>query len=71
LPARKNPGDPFHVLASLNIFADMNENDYLELAWRTSDLNANITGYVAGTSPTRPAVPSVITTLSFVSAPLR
>jgi hypothetical protein len=71
LSARKGPGDPFHVLVSLNIFADMKEGDYLELVWRTSDVNAGILGYVAGTSPTRPAIPSVITTLSFVSAPLR
>ena len=71
LAERKGPSDPFHCLAALNIFADMKEGDYLELVWCTSNTSANITGYVAGTSPTRPAVPSVITTLSFVSAPLR
>lgn len=71
LPARKGTSDPFHILAALNIFADMKEGDYLELVWCTSNTSANITGYVAGTSPTRPAIPSVITTLSFVSAPLR
>jgi hypothetical protein len=71
LHARKNPGDPFHVLAALNIFADMKEGDYLELVWWTSNTTMSLTGYAAGTSPTRPAIPSVITTLSFVSAPLR
>jgi hypothetical protein len=71
LPARKNPGDPFHILASLNIFADMKQDDYLELVWSTTSTTINLTGYAAGTSPTRPAIPSVITTLSFVSAPLR
>lgn len=71
LPARKNPGDPFHCVAALNIFADMKENDYLELVWCTGSTDVSITGYAAGTSPTRPAIPSVITTLSFVSAPLR
>lgn len=71
LPARKNPGDPFHILAALNIFADMKENDYLELVWHTANISLSLTGYAAGTSPTRPAIPSVITTLSFVSAPLR
>lgn len=71
LSARKNPGDPFHVLAALNIFVDMKEGDYLELVWWTSNTTMSLTGYAAGTSPTRPAIPSVITTLSFVSAPLR
>jgi len=71
LPARKNPGDPFHILATLNIFADMKEGDYLELVWATTSTTLSLTGYAAGTAPTRPAIPSVITTLSFVSAPLR
>ena len=71
LSARKNPGNPFHILASLNIFADMKQDDYLELVWSTTSTTVSLVGYVAGTSPTRPAIPSVITTLSFVSAPLR
>jgi hypothetical protein len=71
LPARKGAGNPFHTLYSLNFFADMKEGDYLELAWRTDSVDASIVAYAAGTSPTRPAIPSVITTLSFVSAPLR
>ena len=68
MAARKNPSDPFHVIAALNLFIDLQANDYIELVWCTTNIAANIKGYVAGTSPTRPAIPSVITTMTFVSA---
>jgi len=68
LPARKNPGDPFHVIGALNYFIELQATDYVELIWCTSDVGAGLAAYVAGTSPTRPAVPSVIATMSFVSA---
>jgi hypothetical protein len=46
----------------------MQANDYVELVWRTSNVGANIINYAAGTSPTRPSIPSVIATMTFVSA---
>jgi len=68
LAARKNPGDPFHVIAGLNLIVDLQVNQYVELVWRTSDVGAGIAAYTAGTSPTRPAIPSIILTMTFVSA---
>lgn len=68
LAARKNPGDPFHVIGALNIFVELQASDYIELVWCTGDVGAGLVAYTAGTSPTRPAIPSIITTLSFVSA---
>jgi len=68
LPARKNPGDPFHVIAALNILVDLQADQYVELVWCTGDVGADIKAYAAGTSPTRPAIPSVIATMTFVSA---
>ena len=68
LPARKNPSDPFHVVAALNILVDLQANEYVELVWCTGDVGAGIKAYTAGTSPTRPAIPSVIATMTFVSA---
>ena len=68
LPARKNPGDPFHVIATVNLLIDLQATQYVELVWCTGDVGARIAAYVAGTLPTRPAVPSVITTVTFVSA---
>ena len=67
MPPRKSSGDPSHVIASLNFFVNLAANDYVEIMWRTSDVGVSIEHYAASSSPTRPAVPSVIATLSFVS----
>lgn len=64
---RKGAGDPFHTIAAMNFFVSMNANDYVEIMWRTTDVGVSIEQYAAGTSPTRPSVPSAIVTLSFVS----
>ena len=64
---RKGAGDPFHTIGALNFFVSLAANDYLQIMWRPSDVGVSIEHYVAGSSPTRPAVPSVIATLSFVS----
>ena len=67
LPPRKSSGDPSHLIAAMNFFASMNSTDYLEIMWRVSDVGVSIEHYAAGTSPTRPATPSAIVTMSFVS----
>ena len=67
LPPRKSSGDPSHMIAALNFFVDMAENDYIEIMWRPSDIGVNIEHFGTSTTPTRPAVPSVIATMSFVS----
>jgi hypothetical protein len=67
LGPRKSSGDPFHVIGALNFFVSLAATDYLQIMWRPSDVGVSIEHYAAGTSPTRPAVPSVIATLSFVS----
>lgn len=64
---RKGVGDPFHIIAAMNFFLSLNANDYVEIMWRPTDVGVSIEQYPAGTSPTRPAVPSAIVTLSFVS----
>ena len=67
LPPRKSSGDPSHIIAAMNFFVSMNSTDYLEIMWRVSDVGVSIEQYAAGTSPTRPATPSAIVTMSFVS----
>jgi hypothetical protein len=67
MPPRKSSGDPSHVIASLNFFVSLAANDYVEIMWRTSDVGVSLEHYAASSTPTRPAVPSVIATLSFVS----
>lgn len=68
LSAHKNPGDPYHVIGSLNYVDSFLENDYVQLYWKTSNTSAYIEAYTAPSSPTRPAIPSVILTATFVSA---
>jgi hypothetical protein len=57
-----------HLIASLNLFLSLETGDYVELYWRTNDLGVRIEHIPAAASPTRPATPSVITTMSFVSS---
>ena len=64
---RKGAGDPYHIIAAMNFFVSLNATDYVEIMWRTTDTGVSIEQYAAGTSPTRPAVPSAIVTMSFVS----
>jgi hypothetical protein len=66
-PPRKSAGDPSHIIASLNFFVEMAANDYIEIMWRTENTGVSIEHFGTSTSPTRPAVPSAIVTMSFVS----
>ena len=64
---RKGVGDPYHTIAAMNFFVSLNATNYVEIMWRPTDTGVSIEQYAAGTSPTRPAVPSAIVTMSFVS----
>jgi hypothetical protein len=68
LAPRKSAGDPFHLIMALNYFVSLNATDYVEIVWRTTDTGVYIEHYPVSASPTRPAIPSAIATLSFVSA---
>ena len=50
------------IVAAWNYMLDLNANDYVELMWRTSDTRLELIADPAGTSPTRPAIPSIIVT---------
>jgi hypothetical protein len=65
-PARKSTGDSSHMIAALNFFVDMAANDYVEIMWRTENTGVSIEHFDTSTSPTRPAVPSVIATMNLV-----
>ena len=67
LAPRKSAGDPFHIIGAMNFFVDMAENDYIEIMWRPTNTGLSIEHYAASTTPTRPLIPSVIVTMSFVS----
>lgn len=68
LPARKNPGDPFHDIKGWNYFLSMNADDYVQIYWSTTNALVTIEHYAASGTPTKPSTASVVATLSFVSA---
>jgi hypothetical protein len=68
MPARKNPGDPFHDIKGWNYFLSMNANDYVQIYWSTTNAAVTIQTYPASGTPTKPSTASVVATLSFVSA---
>ena len=67
MPARKNPGDPFHSIIGWNYFLSMTAGQYVEIYWSTTSADVSIQFYAASASPTKPATQSVVATMSFVS----
>lgn len=57
-----------HLIAALNFFVALEKNDYVEIMWKTDNTAISLETLAAGTSPTRPAIPSVIATLSYLSS---
>lgn len=65
-------GTDGHLIAALNFYVEMQADDYVEIMWHTYNTSVTIQ-YIAavaasGTTPAIPGTPSVIATLSFVSA---
>lgn len=57
-----------HLIAALNFFIALEKNDYVQIMWSTDSTTVSLQSLPAGTSPTRPAIPSVIATLSYLSS---
>jgi hypothetical protein len=68
LAPRKGIGDPYHSVAALNFFLTLKSGDYVEIVWCTTDVGAYLEYYTAPSSPTRPAIPSVIATMVWMTA---
>jgi hypothetical protein len=71
LPPRKSNDIPSRTIASLNFFIDLDSQDYVEIMWHVSSSDIRIEHFAAGTSPTRPATPSAIVTIQFVSSQVK
>jgi len=69
IAARKSESDWSHAVATITgIFTvDDPDNKYLQIAWWSDGADVFLEYYPAGTSPTRPEIPSVILTVNFVS----
>jgi hypothetical protein len=57
-----------HLIAALNFFIALEKNDYVEIMWKTDSTDVSLQSLPAGTSPTRPAIPSMIATVSYLSS---
>jgi len=70
IPARKSAsaGDEGHGIYGWNYYLSMQENDYLQIYWSTTNAAVTIKYYAASTGPVRPSTQSVVATLSFVSS---
>jgi len=68
VPAKKGSGNLGHVVPAITGIFTVNQNEYLEIAWWGETTDVYLQNYPAGTSPTRPEIPSVILTVSWVSA---
>lgn len=60
-------GVPGRLGAALNYFQELQPGDYFEIVWRASDPKLYIEYVTPQLNPTRPAAPSVIATVTFVS----
>jgi len=57
-----------HLIAALNFYLDMNPGDFVEIMWHVDNSDLSLQQLPTATSPTRPATPSVIATMNFVSS---
>jgi hypothetical protein len=69
IPARKSGSIWSHIVPAITgIFTVTNpDTEYLTIKWWASSTDVFLEHYPAGTSPTRPEIPSVILTVNFVS----
>jgi len=69
IPARKSVSIWAHIVPVITgIFTVANpQTEYLTIKWWASSTDVFLEHYPAGTSPTRPEIPSVILTVNFVS----
>ena len=61
-------GTSGHLIAALNFNVELAKNDYVHLAWATTSTQVTIEQLAAQTTPTRPATPSAIVTIQYLSA---
>jgi hypothetical protein len=71
IPPRKSASIPSQLIASLNFFIDLDAGDFIEIMWHVSSSDIVLEHFAAGASPTRPATPSAIVTVQFVSSQVK
>ena len=73
VPPRKSGTVWSHVVPMVSgiFYVDDPGIDYLEAAWWSDSLDVYLESYPDNVNPTRPQIPSIITTVNFVSAVIR
>jgi len=61
-------GNPAYSVAAWNFLVQATGGDYYELYWHSSDTTIDLHAGATGSNPTRPAIPSVILTVTQASA---
>lgn len=59
-------GNPGALIFYVNIIEKMAADDYIQLVWNANDTSVSLENIAAAVSPTRPAIPSVILTVTQV-----
>jgi len=55
------------LIAALNLYVDLQKDEYVEIMWSGTDTSISMEHLPTQSSPTRPATPSVIATMHYVS----
>lgn len=55
------------LIAALNFYADLAKDEYIEIYWRSTSTQVTMKYIATQSSPTRPATPSVIATMHYLS----
>ena len=61
-------GTDGHLIASLNFNIELAKDDYVHIAWATTSTDVTVEHLATQTTPTRPATPSAIVTIQYLSA---
>jgi hypothetical protein len=67
VPQEKSANIYGKLIGTVNIFVDLDADDYASLAWSTESTNVILKTDPVQTSPDRPATPCVILTVNYVS----
>lgn len=71
LGPRKSASIPARAIAAMNFFVDADTQDAFEIMWHVSSSDISLPAFAAGVSPTRPATPSAIVTVHYISSQVK
>lgn len=67
MPARKNPGDPFHSIIGWNYYLTLTAGQYVEIVWLPTALTITVPTYASQVTPAIPSTASVVVTMQQVA----